>query len=273
MTAARHPRLPTLGELGHDLLAAPRWRVALSLAAPFALSAAYFALAGADHWPAAVGCVVALSFVTYGSVSHDLVHRTLRLPRRWNEFFLTAIELLMLRSGRAYRLAHLNHHARYPDPAADPEGAAAHGGLWRALRSGPLFFLRLWWWAVRSYPAHRTRLILEGIAIACLLIAAVAAAAGGGSVVPLVYVALVQLGTWVVPLVTSYIPHTPGGADALGQTRRFRGPVLRLVALDHLYHLEHHLYPRVPHHRWPELARRLDPHLDRAAVPAVRLGP
>jgi beta-carotene hydroxylase len=177
----------------------------------------------------------------------------------------------MLRSGRAYRLAHLNHHARYPDAADDPEAAAAHGGLFAALAGGPLFFPRLWWWAVRRHPNHRTRLVLEGGAVA-VLAAGAGAAAWTGTAAPLVYVVLVYLGTWVVPLVTAYVPHTPAGAGPLTQTRRFRGRLVRLIALDHLYHLEHHLYPAVPHHRWPELARRLDPHLDRAGVPAVRPG-
>jgi beta-carotene hydroxylase len=38
-----------------------------------------------------------------------------------------------------------------------------------------------------------------------------------------------------------------------------------------LYHLEHHLYPAVPHHHWPELARRLDPYLDAADIAPVKL--
>lgn len=273
MNSPNEVRVPTLGELGRDLLDVARWRVAVSLALPFALAGAYLALASAGWWPGAAGCVVALSFVTYGSVSHDLVHRSLRLPARWNDAFLTAIELLMLRSGRAYRLAHLNHHARYPSASDDPEAAAAHRGWLAALASGPLFFLRLWCWALRLHPAHRARLLLEGAVIACLAGAAVLAAACGWSVVPLVYVGLAYLGTWLVPLATAHLPHRPGGAGPLFQTRRFRGALARLVALDHLYHLEHHLYPAVPHHRWPELARRLDPHLDRAGVPAVRVGP
>jgi beta-carotene hydroxylase len=272
MNSARESNLPTLGALGRDLLDVPRWRVALSLSAPFALTAAYFGFALLGWWPVAVGCVIALSFVTYGSISHDLVHSTLRLPRRWNDFFLTAIELLLLRSGRAYRLAHLNHHLRYPDARDDPEAAAAHGGLFGALLSGPLFFLRLWWWAVNRYPAHRMRLVFEGTAIAGLAAAAVGAAVCGVSVVPLVFVGLAYLGTWIVPLATAYIPHTPDGDTPLSQTRRFRGALARVLALDHLYHLEHHLHPAVPHYRWPELARRLDPHLDRAKVAVVRLG-
>src|SRR5688500_6017305 len=104
---------PTLDELGRDLMRVPAWRIALSLTVPFLLVLGYFASALSCLWPVALGCVVMLSFVTYGSVSHDLVHRSLGLPRWLNELFLTAIELLMLRSGRAYRLAHLNHHARY----------------------------------------------------------------------------------------------------------------------------------------------------------------
>ena len=95
------------------MLRLPRWRVAGSLALPFALCASYIGFAFVGYWVPAVSCVVALSFVTFGSVSHDLVHRSLGLSRRWNEAFLTAIELLMLRSGRAYRLSHLHHHARF----------------------------------------------------------------------------------------------------------------------------------------------------------------
>jgi beta-carotene hydroxylase len=41
--------------------------------------------------------------------------------------------------------------------------------------------------------------------------------------------------------------------------------------LHHLYHLEHHLYPRVPAHHWRELSARLDPYLDAADVPAIRI--
>ena len=48
--------------------------------------------------------------------------------------------------------------------------------------------------------------------------------------------------------------------------------VASLVAMQHLYHLEHHLYPMVPHHNWPKLARRLDPYFKSAGVEAIVLG-
>lgn len=78
-------------------------------------------------------------------------------------------------------------------------------------------------------------------------------------------------GSWIYPLMTSYVPHLAQGESELWQTRLFRGRVLSCLALEHLYHLEHHLYPRVPHHRWPELARRLDPHFARLGLRPVRL--
>lgn len=58
----------------------------------------------------------------------------------------------------------------------------------------------------------------------------------------------------------------------LSQTRLFRGRVASLIAMEHLYHLEHHLYPAVPHHNWRKLADRLDPYFKAAGVRPVVLG-
>ena len=108
------PVLPRFNEVATDLIYLPRSRVIWGLALPFLWIAFYCVFASLGWWVAAIGCLVCLSFVTYGSISHDLVHGNLGLPRRWNGLLLSLIELLSLRSGHAYRLAHLYHHARYP---------------------------------------------------------------------------------------------------------------------------------------------------------------
>src|SRR5688572_8968960 len=108
------PRLPSLAELGSDLLKISRLQRALTVLTPFACVGLYLTFAWLGLWPLAVLALVYLSFVTCGSISHDLVHRTLGLPRRVNDFLLTVIELLAFRSGYAYRLVHLLHHARFP---------------------------------------------------------------------------------------------------------------------------------------------------------------
>jgi beta-carotene hydroxylase len=259
--------LPSLNTLGRDLLAVHTWRRAASLATPFLLTAAFFLFAANGLWLASLVCTMLLTFFTYGSISHDLVHRTLRLPHLLNEVLLCAIELMAFRSGHAYRFAHLNHHARFP-AADDLEGAAA-GMTWsRALLDGVTLQPRLLLFAFRR-GRERSWIVGEAFAVLVLLVGSFTAIPW--TIAPVMYAALMILGSWLFPLITSYIPHDPEGETALTQTRLFRGRMLSIVALEHLYHLEHHLYPQVPHHNWPELGRRLDPYFARAGVQPLRL--
>jgi beta-carotene hydroxylase len=263
----QHQPLPPLRTLGPDLLTVSHWERLWTLGLPFAWAAAYFAFAAGGWWPAAVLALVALSFVTYGSTSHDLVHRSLGLSRRTNDVLLCVIELLALRSGHAYQAAHLNHHARFPHPD-DVEAVAARRSFLGALAEGPVFHLRLYLWALRHARQGHTWIVGEGIG--CIVLATLSAVLIPVTPAFAVYAGLMVAGSWVIPLVTSYIPHDPHGDTPLTQTRAFRGLVASAVAVGHLYHLEHHLYPAVPHRRWRRLARRLDPDLARAGVRPVR---
>ena len=261
---------PSIHELGPDLLRISRPRLAFALACPFLFFAAYFLFAAAGHALPALLAVVALSFVTYGSVSHDLVHANLGLSPRTNRLLLSALEMLMLRSGTVYRIVHLNHHAKYPDAADDPEGAAARFGLARTLWEGVVFQFKLgrWAWA-RAAKADRRRMRAEWAGIAAIV--AASAASLPLTPIPLIYCALAYAGSWIIPLVTSFLVHARDEDHVLRQTRLFRGRFYSLVALDHLYHLEHHLYPQVPHQNWKRLARRLDPHFEKAGVQPRRV--
>jgi beta-carotene hydroxylase len=255
--------LPSLKELGDDLLCVTAPRRLMTLSLPFAAMASYALFAWLRQWPFAVLSVMALCFVTYGSTSHDLVHHTLRLPQHFNNFLLSLIELLSLRSGTAYRLSHLHHH-QHLLATDDIEGSVAHGSLLGAIASGVTMQPRLWVWAWNKHPSNRPALLAEGIGILALALGSVVAVRWTAA--PLIYVALVVAGSWLFPLVTVYIPHDASGQTPLARTRLFRGWVYRLVAFDHLYHLEHHLYPAVPHHHWKTLADRLDPYFKRAGL-------
>ena len=260
--------IPTLDTLGRDLLRVPTWRRAISLIAPFILVALFFILAAQGEWLAALACPVLLSFLTYGSISHDLVHRNLGLPKWLNEILLTLIELLAFRSGHAYRAVHLHHHASFPADD-DLEGAAAKMSLVRAAIEGIGLQARLWFFAMRRKGPHRPWAIFECIASMTLFAASIAVIPMTKA--PIVYAALMIMGSWIFPIITAYIPHDARGATELTQTKLFRGKVLSLLALEHLYHLEHHLYPGVPHHNWPELAQRLDPFFARAGLRPIKL--
>src|SRR6266581_667811 len=148
------PPPPSLSELGLDLLHIDHVQRVMAVMTPFALAALYITLAHFRFWPLAVVTLMYLSFVTYGSISHDLVHRTLGLPRGVNDFFLSVIELMAFRSGHAYRLAHLHHHARFPHDD-DIEGAASKMSLMRTLLEGVIFQPRIMIWAAkRHYREH-----------------------------------------------------------------------------------------------------------------------
>ena len=259
---------PHLDSLGRDLLHVPISRRVLSLTLPFVLAALFFFLAASGVWTLALACLLLVSFFTYGSTSHDLVHRTLGLPRWLNEPLLTALELTGLRSGHAYRLSHLHHHARFP-AEDDIEASSARLRLIPALLDGVTLQPRLLVWAWRKRGVHRGWVMVEAGMIVLMLGATVASLPW--TRLPAIYAALMMAGSWVFPVITVLIPHDACGTSSWTQTRLFRGRVLSVLALEHLYHLEHHLYPQVPHHNWPKLARRLDPIFARCGIRPITL--
>lgn len=261
--------LPTLGELGRDLLIVGRGARCFALFLPVAAGLAFVLFASTGRWALAVIAAAIYTFYSYGSTSHDLVHNSLALPSTLNHALLSLIELMGLRSGHAYRAAHLHHHAHFPDHD-DVEGAAAHGSLLAAIISGPLHQLRITRWALARGGPYRRWIVAEVTAGTILLAASIVL--WQVTIVPAVWCVFVVLGSWTFPLITAYLPHSPHQANRLLQTIRFRGVVADKLFRRHLYHLEHHLYPAVPHQNWPQLAKRLDPLLDRAQVPIVRIG-
>lgn len=262
---------PTLAELGTDLLEMSAAFRAFTLVLPFLATALFFVPAAFGRWWLAVPAVGVQTFCTYASVSHDLVHGTLRLGARANDVLLAVVELLGLRSGHAYRASHLFHHRRFPDPD-DLEGAPARMGLARVLLEGPVYLPRLTVWAWRQARRHeRAWIAAECAAIAAVIALALSLWLGGRTPVLAVYVGLVVAASWAFPFVFVYLMHDAAPESELFQTRAVRGRIVPALMLHHTYHLEHHLYPTVPARNWRALARRLDPLLARAGVVPLRL--
>ncbi len=269
ITTPSNSKKPTIQELGGAaLLRVTPAQIVLAVAVPFFCAAAYFAFASMDLYPAAVIMLILLSYFSYPSVSHDLVHRAYRLAPHLNQFLLSSIELLCLRSGVAYQIVHLKHHQCFPSHE-DIEGRAAHMSFLNALFYGILFQPKIWLYVLKHNPPKKRLFLFEITMIACIWIVAITLANTFPAL--LLYCIIMHAGSWFIPLMTAYFPHRAEGEDEYAQTKRFRGKAFALLSLEHLYHLEHHLYPSVPHQNWPKLARQLDPHLDEKKAEAITL--
>jgi beta-carotene hydroxylase len=264
------PTLPRLSDLGPDLVVTTRRQRIITLTRP-AIGVAAFAVLAALGWWWLTPLATFGIFVAVVTATHDVVHRGLGLGRRSTDWALLLLGLVLLESGHAYSATHTQHHRRFPNPA-DPEGYPANLSLIGAVCYGPVFLVRLWTWAfrqARGHAAQRAWLVIEGCA-------PVLALGGGVALLPLTpallcYAVLAIAGSWVYPLLTVYLPHHGYGPTPLTQTRTLRGRLVPALFLELTYHLEHHLYPQVPSHHLPELARRLQPTFTAAGVRPVRV--
>ena len=261
--------LPSLKTLGRDLLELSTLQKLWTAAKPFLCFGAYFYFALHSYWVLAILSVVVLMFVTYVSTSHDYVHGTLKLHPFLNRLLLSITEMLALRSGHAFKVCHLNHHRHFPDDT-DIEGTCIHKSFVGTLIEGPFYLYRLYFWALKHANAQDKKWIrAEGSWFLAFLIAALLYY----DTYPflLYYFVLVQLGSWAYPLFTVYIPHRLDYRHPIFQTKVFRGPIISTVFAHHNYHLEHHLYPMVPHQNWRKLSKRLSPYLEEYHLETIKL--
>lgn len=244
-----------------------KWSIVLI---PFITISAYFLFAQLQWYPLAFISLCYLSFVTYGSCCHDLVHANFGWSRKTCNVWLSFIEVLLLRSGTTYRITHLNHHRHYPDYELDPEGRASYFSLARTLLEGPVFHAKLVLWSLKNGNNQDRRWIfIELIFLFSFWTIGIFTVKTFPALI--IYQIMVTLGAWIIPLITSYLVHSPHEGESIRQTKLYRGIFFRVVALDHLYHLEHHLYPQIPHCRWTQLAKILNPYFEKAQIVAIRI--
>ncbi len=192
---------------------------------------------------------------------HNAFHYALGIPRAATEAVMFALSVVMLGSMHAVQFNHRLHHKHCLDDE-DVEGMCARMPAWRALLLGVWFPLRM----------HAHALTRGGGRLRLWVAAELAANA--------VWVALV-FGVWDVAALRYHVT-----AMAVGQcltaffavwtvhhdcdrshyiARTVRGWLKNAASFSMFYHVEHHLFPRVPTCRLPQLARRLD-----AAAPELQ---
>ncbi len=261
--------LPRLRELGTDLIRLNNYQIFWTIFKPFLFSFLTFLFFMSEFYSLSIIALVALQFNTYVSSSHDLVHNALRLPKRWNEVLLFLLELLSLRSGNAFKVSHLNHHRCFPGHD-DFEGKSIYNSFISTILSGPTYIISIYFWSLKNGSKRDKKWILtEGILIGFYVLTAILSFQFFPGL--LFYFLALYITSWVYPLFTVYIPHVLNFEHPIYQTIKFRGPIISLIFANHNYHLEHHLFPSVPHQNWRKLGKRLDPFLTDKKIKTVRI--
>lgn len=227
----------------------------LTLPLPWLLAAIVLAngvVPGVGPWASALPSFV--FFLVGLRLVHDVFHRNLSLPRLANDVVLTAMSVLMLGSMHAVEWNHLRHH-RLCLTDDDVEARSARMGGLGALLWGPVFPVTLHATALKK-ASSRYRWWIGGDLMAnCLWIAFVVGTPYGD--VFRWHVLWMGIGQCLTAFFAVWTVHH--GCDRSGIiARTLRNPFKSAIAFDMFFHLEHHLFPKVPTCRLPTLARRLD---------------
>jgi fatty acid desaturase len=193
-------------------------------------------------------------FLTGLRQAHDAHHYNLGLSRPATEWVLFGLSVAMLGSMHAVQFNHLRHHKHCLDDK-DVEARSAGMSWWMALVWGPVFPILLHGTALRqAAPRKRRWMYAELVANGALIAAAFTIV----SWAPLRY----HIGAMLVAhCLTAFfavwtVHHDCDPSRDIART--LRNPLKSAIVFDMFFHVEHHLFPRVPTRRLPELARRLD---------------
>lgn len=234
-----------------DLTQIPRYQVLIELWLPLPWLALSLILYAGPWWPlGAVGSF--MFFLCALRLNHEAIHNNLGVARRWDHVIMHGLSAIMLGSNHADAFCHLRHH-RDTMGADDHEGHCARMTLREVLLYGPRLPIDLnraaWTYGT---PIWRRRVVTDWI---CIFVV-IAACLASGQQALLLHLLAMALGQCMTAFFAVWITHQ--GTHGTGLAGRSQRGALAWAAYLMFYHREHHLFPKVPVSRLPELARRLD---------------
>lgn len=228
----------------------PRQRL-IELTLPLPWLVLSLALYASPLWP--LGFPASFMFFLCAlRLNHEAIHSNLGLSRRGDSLVMHGLSAIMLGSNHADAWCHLRHHSDVMGPD-DREGHCSRMRWYQVLAYGPRFPVDLNLAVLRHGPRRWRRKLALDWALILLVLGAAALISARALWLHLGAMALAQCLTaffavWITHQGTEH-------SDLAGRSQR--GTLARLAYLM-FYHREHHLFPRVPVSRLPDLAARLD---------------
>ncbi len=229
------------GEVIHELLISAPWLV-LSLV-----------LAHYHLWFFALGASFMFFLCGLRQV-HNAFHYAIGISKKGHEYFMFLFSIVMLGSMHAVQFNHLRHH-RYCMNEEDVEARSARMKWWQAILFGPKFPILLHHTALKLGSLRLRRWVIAELAANVVWIYLVLFV---WDVTALQYHVIVML---IANCLTAFFAVWTVHYDCDRShfiARTIRGRLKSLITYNMFYHIEHHLFPKVPTRRLPILAMRLD---------------
>jgi len=243
------------------------WRTLLLLLAMWSALVGNFALYRAAPLPILVhiligACAVHLAFTIW----HEAVHRNVSRSHWVNQAVGVAGMFPYMTPFFMQKWIHLQHHARLNEPE-DPN-LIYSGGRFLTL---PLRYLRGLNYArgvLREDPRQRTeRMVDTGFLILQGVVWLVAWWCGALWDLLLLWLVPVVLAKVMLDWYINWLPHVGLPADRFRGTRIVDVRWFTPLVLCHNYHAIHHLWPRIPWHRYRAVFKDQFPYLRQQGVP------
>ncbi len=185
---------------------------------------------------------------------HNAYHYALGISRTATEWVMAALSVLMLGSMHAIQINHLRHHSHCMDDD-DVEAMSARLTALRAIALGPVFPVRLHAAALAHARVHQRRWILGELGANAVWILVVFAVLDAP--VLKYHVIAMALGQCLTAFFAVWTVHHDCDRSHF-IARTIRGGLKTALTYHMFFHVEHHLFPKVPTCHLPQLAERLD---------------
>lgn len=203
------------------------------------------------QWYAAALPCSFLFFLTGLRQVHNAFHYTLGTSKTATEITIVLNSILMMTAMHAVKYNHMRHH-KYCLQDADVEGHCAKMSALQALLYGPAYIYRQHAEALQKGSRQTVRFVISEIVLSIAFGLAVFAL----HIVFLQYHVIVMcIGECCTAFFAVWTVHH--GCDEEVFARTLSNRWKNRFTYNMFYHLEHHLFPKVPTIKLPELSKRL----------------